>query len=149
MDKRVLVVDDHAPTVNLIRDALETAGLSVLAARNGAECLLAVDRERPDLLILDVMMPVLDGLQTLRVLRGRPETADLPVIVLSGRDDFQDFRDLCRNGADLYLTKPIRIGAVVAAAKWLLEMCGQQVADDAQTVRGQELSEAAVGSTVS
>jgi DNA-binding response OmpR family regulator len=118
--KQVLIADDHAETVDLFREALERAGFSVLTARNGAECLLAVETHSPDLVILDVTMPVLDGMQTLRVLRERPETRDLPVIILSGRDGFQDVRQGWRNGADLYLAKPIRVGAVIAAARWVL-----------------------------
>jgi DNA-binding response OmpR family regulator len=116
----VLIVDDHAPTVELIRDALVPHGYDVLAAGNGAECLMAVEHEIPDLVILDVQMPVLNGLDTLRLLRHRLEDEDLPVIVLSGRGNFSDVRRAWQRGADIYLTKPVRIGAVVAAVKWLL-----------------------------
>ena len=120
MGKRVLIADDHAEMVELFREALERAGFSVLTAGNGAECLLAVETHSPDLVILDVTMPVLDGMQALRVLRDRPETRDLPVIILSGRDGFQDVRQGWRNGADLYLAKPVKVAAVIAAARWVL-----------------------------
>lgn len=120
MDRRVLVVDDNAETVKVIQEALERAGFSVVSAQNGAECLVAVDERQPDLVILDVHMPVLNGLDTLRLLRQRPDMDDLPVIILSGKDEYTDVRAGWGAGADLYLTKPLRLGAVVAAARWML-----------------------------
>jgi len=116
----VLIVDDHPPTVELIRDALVPQGYEVVSAGNGAECLVAVEHEVPDLVILDVQMPVLNGLDTLRLLRQRVEDDNLPVIILSGRGHFSDVRRAWQRGADIYLTKPVRIGAVVAAVRWLL-----------------------------
>ena len=126
MAKRVLVVDDYAPTVDLVRDALEIAGFSVLSAENGAECLLAVGAEHPDLVILDVAMPVMDGLKTLRVLRENPDTRHLPVILLTGRSEWPHVVDGWREGASLYLTKPVKVQAVVASARWLLGMLQPQ-----------------------
>jgi DNA-binding response OmpR family regulator len=120
MAQRVLVVDDHPPTVDLLRDALTPQGFEVISAQNGVECLVAVEERAPDLVILDVHMPVLNGLDTLRLLRQRVAEQDLPVIVLSGRVSFSDVRSAWKRGADIYLTKPIRVGAVVAAVKWLL-----------------------------
>jgi len=126
MKKRVLVVDDHPPTVRLIRKALEQEGLRVTSARNGAECLLAIQDERPDLLILDVIMPVLDGFQTLRVLREREETKALPVIVLSIRSDDQDILKGLSTGADIYVTKPFKMEELLLAAKRLLQIGHEQ-----------------------
>jgi len=120
MDRRVLVVDDNVETVKVIQEALERAGFSVVSAQNGAECLVAVDERQPDLVILDVHMPVLNGLDALRLLRQRPDMDDLPVIILSGKDEYTDVRAGWGAGADLYLTKPLRLGAVVAAARWML-----------------------------
>jgi two-component system response regulator VicR len=125
MGQTVLVVDDHSPTVELLRDALTPQGFDVIAAHNGAECLAAIEEQQPDLVILDVYMPVLNGLDTLRLLRQRLDEQHLPVIVLSGRGGFADVRSAWKRGADIYLTKPIRVGAVVAAVKWLLGECGQ------------------------
>jgi len=125
MPQRVLVVDDHPPTVRLIQNALEQEGFSVIAATNGAECLIAVHQDSPDVVILDVIMPVMDGLQTLRVLRENEATKALPVIVLSVRDSDQDVLDGWRIGADLYLTKPFKLDDLLAAVKRII-----QVADD-------------------
>jgi DNA-binding response OmpR family regulator len=121
MAHTVLVVDDHASTVELIRDALATQGFEVITAGNGAECLATVELEQPDLVILDLKMPVLNGLDTLRLLRQGVADESLPVIMLSGRAHFADVRKAWKRGVDIYLTKPVRVGAVVAAVKWLLE----------------------------
>ncbi len=125
MAKRVLVVDDYPPTVELLREALETAGFAVTSARNGAECLYKVEAERPDLVILDITMPVMDGLEALRVLRGNPETRYLPVILLTGRREWVDFLDGNRQGASLYLTKPIELQRVISSAEWMLGVLHQ------------------------
>jgi DNA-binding response OmpR family regulator len=125
MPKRILVVDDHPPTVRLIQNALEQEGFSVITATNGAECLIAVHQDSPDVVILDVIMPVMDGLQTLRVIRENEATKTLPVIVLSVRDSDQDVLDGWRIGADLYLTKPFKLDDLLAAVKRII-----QVADD-------------------
>jgi DNA-binding response OmpR family regulator len=122
MPQRVLVVDDHPPTVRLIQNALEQEGFSVIAATNGAECLIAVHQDSPDVVILDVIMPVMDGLQTLRVLRENEATKALPVIVLSVRDSDQDVLDGWRIGADLYLTKPFKLDDLLAAVKRIIEV---------------------------
>jgi DNA-binding response OmpR family regulator len=126
MRKHVLVVDDHPPTVKLIRKALLNEGLRVTAARNGAECLLAIENERPDLVVLDVIMPVMDGFQTLRVLREREETKGLPVVILSIRSDDQDILKGLSTGADVYITKPFKMEEVVLAVRRLLQIGEEQ-----------------------
>jgi len=126
MKKHVLVVDDHPPTVRLIRKALQNEGLRVTAARNGAECLLAIEGERPDLVVLDVIMPVMDGFQTLRVLREREETKRLPVVILSIRSDDHDVLKGLSTGADVYITKPFKMEEVVLAVRRLLQIGQEQ-----------------------
>lgn len=121
MAHTILVVDDHASTVDLVRDALSAHGFDVITAANGAECLATVEQEQPDLVILDLHMPVLNGLDTLRLLRQGVADENLPVIMLSGRGQFANVRKAWKRGADIYLTKPVRVGAVVAAVKWLLD----------------------------
>ena len=118
--KRILVVDDHPPTVRLIQNALEQEGFSVASAANGAECLLALHRELPDLVVLDVIMPVMDGFQTLRILRENAQTKHLPVIILSIRDSDKDVLEGWQTGVDLYLTKPFQMDELVAAVKRLV-----------------------------
>jgi DNA-binding response OmpR family regulator len=119
--RRVLVVDDDPGVVRLVRANLQVEGFEVTAAANGAECLLAVDAQYPDLIILDVMMPVLDGFQTLRLLKEKPETASIPIIMLTVRGSDADVLHGWANGVDLYLTKPFETSELIASTKRILE----------------------------
>lgn len=129
MSKRVLVVDDDPPTVRMIQLALEREGMDVATAANGAECLLAVESDQPDLVILDVMMPVLDGFETLRVLREKEETKHLPVIMLTARREDRDVLRGWMSGVDLYLTKPFQMDELVTAASRILEVAGEDAGE--------------------
>ena len=120
MGTKILVVDDHPPTVKLIRSALEAKGFSVVSASHGAEGLVAVDEEKPDLVILDVIMPIMDGFQTLRVLRENEQTKRLPVIILSIRKEDADILKGLSTGADLYLTKPFDLQDLLMAVERVL-----------------------------
>jgi DNA-binding response OmpR family regulator len=127
----VLVVDDHPPTVQLVKSALEPVGMQVRTAKNGAECLLAVDNERPDLIILDVMMPVMDGFETLKVLHQSAQTKDIPIIMLTARSSDQDVTQGWRWGVSSYLTKPFSIEHLVALVRRVLEGSSQVAAEEA------------------
>ena len=121
MTGKVLVVDDHAPTVQLVRTALEELGMQVTSAGNGAECLLAVHEDRPDVIVLDVMMPVMDGFQTLEVLHQDKQTQDIPVIMLTARSSDRDVAHGWRSGVTSYLTKPFSIDQLVTLVKRVME----------------------------
>ena len=121
MAKRVLVVEHHPPTVALIREALEAEHLDVCSAGDGGEGLIAVAKERPDLVVLDVTMPILDGFQALSVLRQGEKAKEIPVVLLTGRKEDQDRLEGWSRGMDLYLTKPFQIPDLVAAVRRLLE----------------------------
>ncbi len=122
MAKRVLVVDDEPPTVQVIQLALEREGLEVATAANGEECLQAVESDPPDLVILDVIMPILDGFETLRLLREKPETKHLPVIMLTARREDRDVLRGWMTGVDLYLTKPFQMADLLTATRRILEV---------------------------
>ncbi|HUU55384.1 MAG TPA: response regulator [Armatimonadota bacterium] len=122
MQKRVLVVDDHPPTLRLITNALKKQGLEVATARNGAECLLSIESRHPDLLVLDVIMPVIDGFQTLRILRENEATKALPVIILSIRSEDEDILKGMSGGADIYITKPFNMADLVTAVMRILQV---------------------------
>jgi two-component system KDP operon response regulator KdpE len=102
-DKLILVVDDEPRIIQFIRMNLELEGYRVLQASNGLQALEKVRDELPDLVILDVMMPDLDGFETLRILR---ETSDVPVIMLTVKAEEDDIVRGLRLGADDYVTKP-------------------------------------------
>ena len=120
MAKRVLVVDDDPDTVALVQAALRREGFEVAAAGNGAEGLLAIDACRPDLLILDVTMPIMSGYQVLQVLRDQPETKSIPVIMLTARREDVDVTRSLLGGADLHLSKPFEMRDLVTAARAIL-----------------------------
>lgn len=118
----VLVVDDEKPLREFVRRNLEVRGFSVLCAGNGLEALALFKQEPVDLVILDVMMPNMDGLETIRRIR---ETSIVPIIVLSALGEEQDKVQALNLGADDYLTKPFgvsellaRVQAVRRRAKW-------------------------------
>jgi DNA-binding response OmpR family regulator len=100
---RLLVVDDDADIRELVRELLERAGHEVVEAAEGAEALRVFYAERPDLVMLDVSMPVLDGWQTLERIR---ELSEVPVVMLTARDSELDKVRGLRAGADDYVTKP-------------------------------------------
>jgi len=120
--KRVLVVDDDPGVVRLVRATLQAEGLEVTAATNGAECLLAVEAQRPDLIILDVAMPVLDGFETFRLLRAKPETLSIPVIMLTARRSDAEVVQGWASGVDLYLTKPFEARELLAVTRRMLDI---------------------------
>jgi DNA-binding response OmpR family regulator len=120
MSERVLVVDDEWQTVELVRTELARHGYEVTTAANGAECLMQIDQNRPDLVVLDVTMPVLDGYRVLEVIREKPETAGLPVIMLTAKRADQDVVRSLAKGAELHLSKPFEMAELVAAVRALL-----------------------------
>jgi DNA-binding response OmpR family regulator len=130
MAKKVLVVDDEPSVRKVIEHALQHEGLEVRTAANGAECLQAVAAESPDLVLLDVNMPVMDGFQTLRVLRENDATKDLPVIILTARGDDADVSHAWTTGVDLYLTKPLALDELLLAVRRSLEVLGTDSGED-------------------
>lgn len=86
MPARILVVDDDRSIIKVLRGYLEQAGYQVLTAEDGETALHVLRREQPDLVILDLMMPEVDGFAVLDALRGNPETANIPVIVATAKE---------------------------------------------------------------
>jgi CheY-like chemotaxis protein len=102
----VLVADDDEDILNLVRAALERAGHDVVAVVDGAQALAAVRARRPDLVVLDITMPELDGLEVLRRLRADAETRALPVVLLSAQAQEADVERGFATGASAYVKKP-------------------------------------------
>ncbi len=117
MKKTILVVDDDQRIRELLRLYLEAADFSVVEAENGVAALLLFQQRQPDLVILDVMMPILDGLETCRQLRNLSTT---PVILLTARVEDEDKLSGFESGADDYVTKPFAPGEVVARVQAIL-----------------------------
>jgi DNA-binding response OmpR family regulator len=107
-DITVLAVDDSASIRKLVELTLRREGYSVVTADSGLKALAELARQRPDLLLLDVMLVALDGFQLCRVIRDHPEYGDLPIVILSGRETAADREAGLRAGVSAYLTKPFR-----------------------------------------
>ncbi len=106
---RVLVADDHPLNVELLTVHLERIGYEVIPAHSGQEALEIIDTDRPDVVLLDIMMPRVSGLDVLRRLRTRLATVDLPVILVSGLGETEDIVEGLKLGANDYVTKPINL----------------------------------------
>jgi len=117
MPGRILVVDDERHVVRLIQVNLERQGYEVIPAYNGKEGLEQIRLRKPDVVVLDVMMPYMDGFEVLKVIRRNPETENLPVIVLTGREGHKDVYQGHLCGADVYLTKPFNPMELTAFVK--------------------------------
>lgn len=104
----------------LVRVNLESEGYEVIEARDGAEALEQVDRHAPDLVLLDLNLPNVDGYTVLTQLRSRPQTRDLPIVVLSARGDEDNEVRVLAMGANDFLTKPFRPRALSARIEAML-----------------------------
>ncbi|HEX5769598.1 MAG TPA: response regulator transcription factor [Nocardioidaceae bacterium] len=138
---RILVVDDDQSVRDSLRRSLEFNGYTVTLAGDGAEALAAIGRSTPDALVIDVMMPRLDGLETTRALRAAGN--DLPILVLTARDSVGDRVEGLDAGADDYLTKPFALEELLARLRALLRRVQPaQPADDteAETLSFADLS---------
>jgi two-component system alkaline phosphatase synthesis response regulator PhoP/two-component system response regulator VicR len=118
---KILTVDDEPHIIRLMQINLEKAGYTVVTAADGREGLSKVAAERPDLVVMDVMMPYMDGFEALSQLRRDPATRDLPVIMLPGKAMDSDVAAGYRTGADCYLTKPFNPRELLAFVKRILE----------------------------
>ncbi len=114
---RILVVDDELSIIKFLRVNLEAKGYKVLAAMDGAEALQTFEMELPDLVILDIMMPKMDGFEVCRRLR---EWSQVPIIMLSARGDENDKVKCLDLGADDYITKPFGASELIARVRAVL-----------------------------
>src|SRR5690242_12807022 len=132
-EARVLVVDDEANIVELLSVSLKFQGFEVHTATNGAQALDRAREARPDAVILDVMMPGMDGFGVLRRLRA--DGIDAPALFLTARDSLQDKITGLTLGGDDYVTKPFSLEEVVARLRVILRRVGK----DSETARNAKL----------
>lgn len=121
----VLIVEDEAPLLTLLRYNLEKQGFRVDEAADGQEALLRVAEARPDVMLLDWMLPSLSGIEVCRQLRRRAETRDLPIIMVTARTEDQDAVRALDIGADDYIAKPFAMEHVIARIRALLRRSGR------------------------
>ncbi len=126
--KTIMVVDDHPDLVTIVKTILEVKGFGVQTAHNGKEVFNLLEEKEPDLILLDIMMPEMDGLEVLTRLNGNPDTASIPVILLSAKALDEDVRVGYKFGADRYITKPFTKGELLEGINLVLgEDQGQSV----------------------
>jgi len=119
-DAKVLLVDDEDQLRRVMRDLLERDGYTVTEARDGVEALDQIDRHAPDIIVLDLNLPGLDGYGVLSHLRSRPATAEIPVVVLTAQGDEENEVRVFEMGADDFLSKPFRARALSARLRAVL-----------------------------
>ncbi len=120
MSKRILVVDDEENVTDFLRLGLSYEGYEVQIGSNGLQALTIVESQPPDLVILDVMLPLVNGIEVCQRIRGLFRTAGLPILMLTAKDEVSDRVDGLNAGADDYLVKPFAYVELVARVKALL-----------------------------
>jgi len=120
----ILVVEDEAAIATMLRYNLEKQGFRVEEATDGQEAMVRIGETTPDLVLLDWMLPVMSGIEVCRQIRRRPETRELPVIMLTARTEDHDAVRALNIGADDYITKPFGIEALMARIRALLRRAG-------------------------
>ncbi|MFA6448985.1 MAG: response regulator [bacterium] len=106
---RILVVDDDKDFLDIIVDYLEEQGFSTLQAENGAVAISHIESEKPDLILLDIKIPALNGLEVCRILKKKPSTSNIPVIIVTGSASLNDMLTGYLAGAIRYLSKPFEL----------------------------------------
>ncbi len=120
MTGKILIVDDEMDTISYLRLALAPLNFQVIPAINGTEALQLAQSQKPDLIILDVMMPDIDGFEVTRRLRASPETANIPILMFTAKTQMTDKIAGFNSGVDIYLTKPVHTVELQANVKALL-----------------------------
>jgi len=129
---RILIVDDNPSNVDILRARLAAHGYEIITAADGEEALATIHEHLPDLILLDVMMPKLDGIEVCRRVRADPKLPFIPIVMVTAKSDSKDVVAALEAGGDEYLTKPVDQGALVARVKSMLRIKALQ-----DTVREQ------------
>ncbi len=132
---KVLVVDDTPQNVKLLADLLSVKGYAVVTAASGPEALDKVEAERPDIVLLDVMMPQMSGYEVCKRIRDNPATGILPVVMVTALDPSQERIKGLEAGADDFLTKPVNHAELLARVRSLVRV--KQLYDTVQLQAGQ------------
>jgi CheY-like chemotaxis protein len=117
----ILVVDDNQDNVEILRAFLESRGYRVVSATDGRTALVKVEEVQPSLVLLDVMMPGMDGWQVCRTIKQHPDFASIRVVMVTAKGDFEDKHEGMRSGADDYVVKPVDLHELEEKVKRNLE----------------------------
>jgi two-component system sensor histidine kinase/response regulator len=121
MPHRILVVDDESDVVLIIKTTLQAEGYDVASATNGKDALEEAFETRPDLIVLDVMMPGMTGFDVLKELKANESTATVPVVMLTGVSDKKKIQEALESGIDYYVVKPFDFDDLLGKIKHALE----------------------------
>lgn len=121
MDRTIFIADDELDFVSTLRSRLEFEGYGVTAAADGKEALQRIIHEKPDLILLDIMMPTMNGYQVCRELKGNAETSSIPILMLTAKSQESDKFWGKEAGADDYLTKPFDMDELMEKIGGLLD----------------------------
>jgi DNA-binding response OmpR family regulator len=119
---KILIVDDEPFNVDYLEQELEDLGYETTSARNGQEALEKVRAEAPDLILLDIMMPIMDGFEVCRILKGNDDTRLIPIVIMTALDGIDDRIKGIQAGADDFLTKPVNQRELVARIQTTLRL---------------------------
>jgi two-component system cell cycle response regulator DivK len=120
MSKKILVVEDQEDNRQILRDLLSSAGYEMSEAENGVEALAAVAKARPDLILMDIQLPIMDGYEATRRIKSDPKTKTIPVIVVTSYALSGDEAKAREAGCDAYVTKPYSPRALLAKIREFL-----------------------------
>ena len=120
MGKRILAVDDEADVLMILRTALQSEGYEIKTASNGEDAVAAAQESPPDLIILDVMMPGMDGFDVLAELKKDEATSTIPVIMLTGVSDRKKIQEALDTGIDYYIIKPFEFEDLISKVEQAL-----------------------------
>ena len=112
-NRKILIVEDEKLALDMLLSGLSESGFEVTTASNGFDAILAIEEEKPDIVLTDIMMPKLSGIDLLKALKNNKETRDLPVMLISAVDDVEMIRKGLSLGAIDYITKPFKINEIV------------------------------------
>ncbi|HMX41340.1 MAG TPA: response regulator transcription factor [Saprospiraceae bacterium] len=137
--KKILIVDDEPDILEFLQYNLRKEGYTVVTASDGRQAIGVAEREKPSLILLDIMMPELDGVETCRMLRTRKEFNDTPIAFLTARDeDFSQITALDVGGDD-YITKPIKPRVLMSRIGALLRRAGRSEEENVSTIALHDL----------
>ena len=144
----ILAVDDEAHILELLSFNLEASGYRVVTAATGEDALVVCAHERPAMVLLDIMLPGIDGMEVCRRLKGAPTTADIPIIMLTAKGDEVDKILGLELGADDYITKPFSVRELIARVKALLRRTAPKEQTQVYRCGGVELDDSRHAVTV-
>ncbi len=136
--ERILIVDDEEDIIDVIKFNLEREGYDVISVKSGEKGVDAVERHNPDLIILDLMLPGIDGIDVCKKLKGDSETKNIPIIMLTAKDSELDIIIGLEFGADDYMTKPFSPKVLTARIKAMLRRVKTET-EDAEIIKKDEI----------